>query len=155
MSPLFGHDSRLRKDRTGANPFVVGAVTLALIAIGTYFGFAKHVPFTHGYQLKAVFSSANSIRRNSPVRIAGVNVGKVKAIERQSGSNAALITMEIDKSGLPIHKDADGEDPPADLPRGKLLRRPPARDPERADARRVATRSRSRRRPSPSSSTRS
>jgi virulence factor Mce-like protein len=96
----------LRKDRRGANPFIVGALTLLAVAIGTYFGFTKHVPFTHGFRVKAVFQSANSIRANSPVRIAGVNVGKVKAIERQDGTNAAIVTMEIADKGLPIHKDA-------------------------------------------------
>src|ERR671936_103641 len=85
----------LRKDRTGASPFKVGALVLLVILIGTYFGFTKHVPFTHGFRVKAVFTSANSIRKNSPVRIAGVNVGKVKNIERQDGSNAAVVTMEI------------------------------------------------------------
>ena len=107
MSPLLGReDTRLRKDRTGASPVAVGIVVAILVAVGTYFGFTKDVPFTHGYQLKAQFSSANSIRKNSPVRIAGVNVGKVKAIERAPGTDAALITMEITKGGLPIHKDA-------------------------------------------------
>jgi phospholipid/cholesterol/gamma-HCH transport system substrate-binding protein len=108
MSGLFrrGADTRLRKDRAGASPVAVGALVIVLIVIGTYFGFSKHVPFTHGYRLKAVFASATSIRKNSPVRIAGVNIGKVKAIERQSGTDAAVITMEIDKAGLPIHKDA-------------------------------------------------
>jgi phospholipid/cholesterol/gamma-HCH transport system substrate-binding protein len=108
VSLFRGKDTRLRKERTGPNPFVVGAVVLVIAAIGTFFGFAKHVPFTHGYQLKAVFASANSIRKNSPVRIAGVNVGKVKSIQRASGndSNAAVVTMEIQNKGLPIHKDA-------------------------------------------------
>ncbi len=108
MSPLFGRrqDTRLRKDRTGASPVAVGAVVLLVISIGVYFGFTKGIPFRHGYQLKAVFSSATSIRGNSPVRIAGVNVGKVKKIERQPGTDASLITMEINKDGLPIHKDA-------------------------------------------------
>jgi phospholipid/cholesterol/gamma-HCH transport system substrate-binding protein len=95
-----------RKDRTGASAFKVGAIVLALLCVGTYFGFTKHVPFTHGFRVKAVFPSANSIRTNSPVRIAGVNVGKVKKIERQDGTDAAVVTMEIDKKGLPIHKDA-------------------------------------------------
>jgi phospholipid/cholesterol/gamma-HCH transport system substrate-binding protein len=108
VSPLPGRgpDRRLRKDRTGANPFVVGVLVLALIAIGSYFGFAKDVPFTHGYELKAVFKSANSIRASSPVRIAGVNVGKVQSIERDPDSNASVITLEIQDKGLPIHKDA-------------------------------------------------
>ena len=101
-----GRDTRLRKDRTGANPLTVGLVVLAVVAIGVFFGFTKHIPFTHGYQVKAVFETANSLRPNSPVRIAGVNVGKVKKIQRYDGSDAAVVTMEITKQGLPIHKDA-------------------------------------------------
>jgi ABC-type transporter Mla subunit MlaD len=108
VSPLFrrGPDTRLRKERTGADAVTVGAIVLGVLAVLTFFGFAKHVPFTHGYRVKAVFASATSIRKNSPVRIAGVNVGKVKGIDRQDGTNASVVTMEIDGKGLPIHKDA-------------------------------------------------
>jgi phospholipid/cholesterol/gamma-HCH transport system substrate-binding protein len=95
-----------RKDRSGASPFVVGLVVLVVACIGVYFGFTKHVPFTHGFRVKAVFQSSNSIRKNSPVRIAGVNVGKVTAVEGKPGTDAAVVTMEIDDKGLPIHKDA-------------------------------------------------
>jgi phospholipid/cholesterol/gamma-HCH transport system substrate-binding protein len=95
-----------RKDRTGASTVTVGLLTLLAIAVVVFFGFTKDIPFTHGYQLKVVFDSANSIRKNSPVRIAGVNVGKVKSIEREPGSDASIVEMEIDKKGLPIHKDA-------------------------------------------------
>ena len=95
-----------RKDRMGANPVVVGVVVLVVVCIGVFFGFAKHVPFTHGFRVKAVFESSNSIRKNSPVRIAGVNVGKVVKIEGKPGSNAAVVTMDVTKKGLPIHKDA-------------------------------------------------
>jgi len=95
-----------RKDRSGASAFKVGALVIGIALIATYFGFTKHVPFTHGFRVNAVFPSANSIRKNSPVRIAGVNVGKVTKIERQDGTNAAVVTMEIQKKGLPIHKDA-------------------------------------------------
>src|SRR5919198_1053962 len=98
-----------RKDRAGASAFKVGAIVLAIALVAVYFGFTKHVPFTHGFRVKAVVPSANSIRTNSPVRIAGVNVGKVKKIERQDGTDAAVVTMEIDKKGLPIHKDAEAK----------------------------------------------
>ena len=40
------------------------------------------------------------------MRIAGVNVGKVTEIEGKPGSDAAVVTMEINGKGLPIHKDA-------------------------------------------------
>ena len=95
-----------RKDRTGASPFVVGLVLLVVACIGVFLGFTKHIPFTHGFRVNAVFQSANSIRKNSPVRIAGVNVGKVTKIEGKPGSDAAVVTMEITGKGLPIHKDA-------------------------------------------------
>jgi phospholipid/cholesterol/gamma-HCH transport system substrate-binding protein len=95
-----------RKDRTGASAFKVGAITLIVLAVAVFFGFTKHVPFTHGFRVKAVFQSSNSIRKNSPVRIAGVNVGKVVKVEGKSGTDAAVVTMEIDKKGLPLHKDA-------------------------------------------------
>ncbi len=95
-----------RKDRRSVSPFKVGAVALGLIAIVVYLGFTKEIPFTSGFQVKAVFRSANSIRLNSPVRIAGVNVGKVVDINRYKNTDSALITMAIDDAGLPIHKDA-------------------------------------------------
>jgi virulence factor Mce-like protein len=97
----------LRSERTGFSPVKVGIVAAIVVLIGTYFAFTKAVPFTHGFRLNAVFQSANSIRPGSPVRIAGVNVGKVTGVERQPGTNAAIVKMELDKTGLPIHKDAE------------------------------------------------
>ena len=49
------------------------------------------MPFTHGYRLNAVFPTSNNLKPNSPVRIAGVNVGKVKKIERYKDSDYPLV----------------------------------------------------------------
>jgi phospholipid/cholesterol/gamma-HCH transport system substrate-binding protein len=109
MSPKDKDVKRVpRKDRTGANPVAVGLVVIGILCVIVYFGFSKHVPFTHGFRVKAVFETSNNIQPNSPVRIAGVNVGVVKTIEPYKGGdgNAALVTMEVKKEGLPIHKDA-------------------------------------------------
>src|SRR5689334_17197246 len=100
-----------RKDRRGAAPVVVGAIVLAVILALSYLGFTKHVPYTKGFQVKAVFETSNSIRSNSPVRIAGVNVGKVKKVERYTDpdgnkTNFSVVTMEVNDAGQPIHKDA-------------------------------------------------
>jgi len=86
--------------------FRVGLLAIVLIAIGVYFGFKKDIPFTHGYYLHAVFESSNNLRPGSPVRIAGVNVGKVKSVERYKSTNLTDVTMEIQDMGLPIHQDA-------------------------------------------------
>jgi phospholipid/cholesterol/gamma-HCH transport system substrate-binding protein len=88
--------------------FTVGAVVLVVIAAVTYLGFTKSVPFRHHYTVKAAFKTANNIRKNSPVRIAGVNVGKVTKIEKAGGgAPGAIVEMRIDKKGLPIHDDAE------------------------------------------------
>lgn len=97
---------RTRRDTSGPSAFVVGLAVLLVVGVGTYLGFAKDLPFSSDFKVKAVFESANSIRANSPVRIAGVNVGKVVDIERQDGTDAAVVTFEVKDKGLPIHKDA-------------------------------------------------
>jgi virulence factor Mce-like protein len=89
------------------SPFAAGVVALIVIGVGTYLGFAKDIPF-YGkkFHVDAVFPSANSIRKGSPVRISGVNVGKVIAVKAQAGSDAARVTLELDEQGLPVHADA-------------------------------------------------
>ena len=95
-----------RRRRTGRSPLTVGLIALAIVLVGVFLGFTKDIPFTHGFRVHAVFESANSLRVNSPVRIAGVNVGKVKSVSAQEGTNQSLVTLEIKKNGLPIHEDA-------------------------------------------------
>src|ERR671915_1049566 len=89
--------------------FQAGAIAVALLVIGTYFAFAKELPFSKpDFELKAVFERTAEIGSRSPVRIAGVQVGQVSHVERASaGSEAALVTMEIDEEALPIHEDAE------------------------------------------------
>ena len=95
-----------RRRRAGRSPFAVGLIALVVLAILVFLGFTKDIPFTQGHQVKAVFESANSLRPGSPVRIAGVEVGKVKTVDGQEGSDNAVVTMEIEESGLPLHTDA-------------------------------------------------
>jgi phospholipid/cholesterol/gamma-HCH transport system substrate-binding protein len=96
---------RSRDAHRGA--FRVGLLTLLAAAVLTYFGFTKQIPFRHHYTVQAVFPSANDIRRNAPVRIAGVEVGKVtKIAHAEDGAQAAVVTMRIQRKGLPIHRDA-------------------------------------------------
>ena len=84
---------------------VAGVLAIVVIAIGTYLGFTKDIPFTRGYEVKAIVASAPELHGNSPVRIAGVNVGKVKRVERGPGSTV-VVTMEIRDDARPIHRDA-------------------------------------------------
>jgi phospholipid/cholesterol/gamma-HCH transport system substrate-binding protein len=86
------------------NPVRFAVVFLVIVIVAVYFGFTKHIPFKHGFRLNAQFASAINIKPKSPVRIAGVNVGKVTGIQRQGSTG--LVKMEIEPRGLPLHSDA-------------------------------------------------
>lgn len=92
----------------GLTPFAFGVLTIAALVLITYLGFTKAIPFKPHFEVKAVFRSANNLRTNSPVRIAGVNVGKVTEVKRIGGkdSPAAQVTMRVEEMGRPIHEDA-------------------------------------------------
>ena len=84
-----------------------GLIAIALMVGGTFFGFSRWNPFADPYELTAVFESANNLKTRSQVRVAGVNVGKVTAVEPIPESGAARVTMELEESALPIHEDAE------------------------------------------------
>ena len=128
----------------GPGPLAVGLFVVLLIVVGIYLAFAKSLPFTSpGYELKATFANAVRISDKAPVRIAGVNVGKVTGLERKG--NASVVTFTVSRGGPADPRGRRGADPAADLPRGQLLprRRPgqperaraarPGRDPDHAD----------------------
>ncbi len=83
----------------------IAIVFLLVFTIGPYLAFTGHVPFTsYGYELKATFSNGVNISTNSPVRIAGVDVGRVIATERDG--DATTVTFTVEGKGQPIHDDA-------------------------------------------------
>ena len=92
--------------RRPRSPVMIGLIATAVIVVLLYLGFTKDIPFTKPFEVNAVFESANSIRKDAPVRIAGVNVGKVKEIKPQDGGDGAVVVMQIDDDGLPLHTDA-------------------------------------------------
>src|SRR5262245_53098583 len=96
----------MRRGHRGMSTVTIGAIAVAVIVVLVYLGFTKDIPFTKPYEVNAVFQSANSIRPSSPVRIAGVDVGKVASIERQEGGDGAVVKLKIDEDGLPLHTDA-------------------------------------------------
>jgi phospholipid/cholesterol/gamma-HCH transport system substrate-binding protein len=106
-----GHSHRV-------SPFATGAIAIVVIVVGAYFAFTKANPFAHPYELSFVVRSANELKQRSPVRIAGVEVGKVTGVEpiatddrellpEHADESFARVTMEIDDDeALPIKEDA-------------------------------------------------
>jgi phospholipid/cholesterol/gamma-HCH transport system substrate-binding protein len=85
----------------------IGLVALAVTVVVVYFGFTKAIPLRSHYEVRAAFASSNNLRPGSPVRIAGVEVGKVTGVERtERGASGAIVTMRIQDKGRPVHSDA-------------------------------------------------
>jgi len=87
--------------------FRAGVLTLVVILVAAYFGFTKSNPFADPYELRAIVRDAQNLKPGSPVREAGVEVGKVSKVEAADGSEPATkITMELREDALPVHEDA-------------------------------------------------
>jgi phospholipid/cholesterol/gamma-HCH transport system substrate-binding protein len=83
----------------------IAIIFLLVFTVGPYLAFTGHVPFTsYGYELKATFSNGVNISANSPVRIAGVDVGRVIGVERDG--DATTVTFTVEGKGRPVHDDA-------------------------------------------------
>jgi phospholipid/cholesterol/gamma-HCH transport system substrate-binding protein len=85
--------------------FKAGVLALTTLLLLAYFGFTKANPFSNPYELHATFRNVQSLKPRSPVRIAGVEVGKVTKVEPKDGG-AADVTMQLKDDALPIHDDA-------------------------------------------------
>jgi phospholipid/cholesterol/gamma-HCH transport system substrate-binding protein len=114
--PIKPKDYDERVYRKGNPPHRVrnGLILIVLVVIGTYLAWTKAIPFQSHFELHAVFKNAANIRKDSPVRIAGVNVGKVESVKSvcdnglngTCASNYSEVTFTVDDNGQPIHSDA-------------------------------------------------
>jgi phospholipid/cholesterol/gamma-HCH transport system substrate-binding protein len=87
---------------------LIAVIFILIFTIGPYLAFTGHVPFTsYGYEIKATFSNSANVALNSPVRIAGVDVGRVISSERDG--NHTTVTFTVEGKGRPIHDDAFAE----------------------------------------------
>jgi phospholipid/cholesterol/gamma-HCH transport system substrate-binding protein len=90
----------------GMAPAKAGLIAILVILFALFMAFTKFNPFGHPYRVQAVFKSANNIKPNSPVRIAGVEVGRVRKVQPVEGSSGmTTLTIQLKKAALPLHKD--------------------------------------------------
>jgi phospholipid/cholesterol/gamma-HCH transport system substrate-binding protein len=88
-----------------ARPYLIGIGLLVAVLVVCYAAFKQSVPFVSGYRVEAVFQSSSGLRNGSPVRIAGVDVGKVIGVRRGPG-HTTIVTMKLEQDGRPVHADA-------------------------------------------------
>jgi phospholipid/cholesterol/gamma-HCH transport system substrate-binding protein len=91
--------------RRGPNPLLVAALTILLAAAVTYYAFSgKQIPFVHHFTMHALVRNSVDIIPDSPVRIAGIDVGQVTGTTAEG--NLTKVNFEMSSNGLPVHKDA-------------------------------------------------
>jgi len=106
--------------------WAIGLILVVVVGALSVYAFTKTLPWADKYSVQAVFANAGNVRPASPVRIAGVNVGKVTSVEHLAPEDAAqtaqvggeevpeedvpstatVVTMELEESALPLHTDA-------------------------------------------------
>lgn len=103
--------SATRNGRKTPN-WIVGLIALLAVVLGFYLAFVKTLPFVpdNRFELQAVFQDAQNVRVKSPVRAAGVEVGKVTEVghlydENGDGLDGAVVTMRLTDDALPVRED--------------------------------------------------
>jgi virulence factor Mce-like protein len=91
--------------RRGPNPLAIAALTILLAVVVTYYAFSgKQIPFVHHFTMHALVRNSVDIIPDSPVRIAGIDVGKVTGTS--SDGSLTRVDFTVGSNGQPVHTDA-------------------------------------------------
>ena len=86
--------------------YIVYAVFCLIVAGLIVSKIGVQVPWSHPYEVTAVFRSGDGILANNEVFLNGVKVGRVESVSARGGE--AYVTMRVDdKNALPLHSDAN------------------------------------------------
>ena len=96
----------MRRQR-GMSPFGAGLISIVVVVVAVYFAFARGLPWGDHYEVKIHFEDSVNVKERQPVRIAGVDVGKVVKVEHPDPPKRLVeVTVRIEDDGRPIHRDA-------------------------------------------------
>lgn len=92
------------------NPYVIGLVSIFVIAMATAFAFfvgIAHV-LEKAYPVKAVFSDASGIRVGDDVRVAGVKAGRVTGVKADRRAGAVVVSFNVN-NGVELSQNTTAE----------------------------------------------
>jgi phospholipid/cholesterol/gamma-HCH transport system substrate-binding protein len=99
MRSLFSRD-----DKTGLGVVALAVVVLGVVAINTGWLNAQFQP--GGKVVRAQFASTGQLKKNDPVRIDGVEVGRVQELQLDPGGRTATVDMLLQDEARPVYRDA-------------------------------------------------
>jgi virulence factor Mce-like protein len=83
---------------------VISALMIAATVFVIAYAFNQGLPFVHQFTIYAVVNNSVNVRADSPVRIAGIDVGSVQGVS--PAGRATKVAFTLDGAGQPIHTDA-------------------------------------------------
>lgn len=100
--------------------WLVGILAVAGAIGAVLFALVGELPFSGGHEIRAVFPKVQGLNPDSPVRVAGVDVGEVTEVEHaapaaggdeaeakaEAPEGATTVTIELSEEALPVHADA-------------------------------------------------
>jgi virulence factor Mce-like protein len=104
MSAAAPRKRRRRRGRPRIHPLIVAALVILATAFVVVYAFNQGLPFVHKFTLYAVVDNSVNVRSDSPVRIAGIDVGSVEGVSPDG--RATKIAFTLDTGGQPVHADA-------------------------------------------------
>jgi phospholipid/cholesterol/gamma-HCH transport system substrate-binding protein len=93
-----------RRHRPRLPALAIAALVIAVVVAVTTYAFDRNLPFSHPFTAYAIVSNSVNVRGGDPVRIAGIDVGQVRAVS--ADGDASRIQFSLDRSALPVHRDA-------------------------------------------------
>ena len=104
----------MRGGRVGtlaASPTLVGAVTVLVVVVAVFLSYQANqgLPFVPTYKLSAELPNAATMVPGNEVRIGGIRVGQITAIEPEShddGTQTAKVDMELNQDLEPLPDDS-------------------------------------------------
>ena len=98
----------MTRRRRPRKPLPIAIALVVVVLVGCFLAVAKDVPFLNEpYVISAAFKDSNGIKKGSPVRIAGVEVGKVTKVGATAvGARSATLELAIRDQGRPVKRDA-------------------------------------------------
>lgn len=86
---------------------VAGVLALLLLLVVAAVGVTTgRVPGTHGTRLNAVVADTQAIAKGSPVRVAGIAVGRVVGVDARGDGTTSVVRMDLEDDVPVIRRDA-------------------------------------------------
>ena len=95
-----------------ASPTMVGAVTVLITVVAVFLAYNANagLPFVPTYRVSAQVPNAEGLVPGNEVRVGGVRVGQIEAIEPEpdpdTGESIAVLDLKLDKDVEPLPRDS-------------------------------------------------